>query len=944
MTKKILLAMSAITMLFATSCEKTLSPDVAVGETSTVSFNIGTPEMVTRAYSDGATATVLQYAVYDETGAELTDLRKTDAEIHGSTTVEFQLTTGNTYSVIFWAAAPNAPYSVDFTNKKMTVNYANAVSNDESRDAFYVYHTFTVSGTQTEKVVLKRPFAQLNIGTNDYAASKSAGYEPKYSFVKVPVSSELNLVTGAVDAAAEVEFKLADIPTGETFPVRGYEYLAMNYLLVGAEKEVVDVTFGYSENNNGAEKTRTVGSVPVQRNYRTNIYGQLLTSDVDVNVEINPDYNEPSHVADALYLAAAVGGEYTLTEDVILPETLNVQSNMVLNLNGKTLTNDVNNTKTDVIVVEKGATLTIEGEGNITAVTGNDGYAVISKGTVIINGGTFQSGRDAANDVNAVVYASGNGKVYVNGGTFLSDDTDRYVLNKKDADRATTTIEVRGGSFQNFNPADNAAEGAGTNFCADGYTVIETDVNGTKYYSVVPVGETYENPIVSAEQLKALSGTQVSGTYNLLADIDMTGIDMKPIMLKSGADNSLVFNGNGHTIKNLNLIQDYQNGMYVAGLFNILHSGKEITVKDLAIVNATSESDKYAAVVLAYNSTSATINLDNVDVDGATIEAETVSPLVSYTTGPVNLTNCDVKNITMTGEAPEKIGAFVGTANTSTCVVTTTNCVNSTSYNDYGRVINGATWNGVNIVSTATELYNLATATGDVKIALAKDITLGNDTDVCNAVNFANATSVTIDGGNKTITFKGKAGNKSDTSIDRVAGILSVGDITIKNVTLVNDKLSYFGTETSADRIQVYTTIRGASVAYEKVTFNGGVQVKGNESFIDCEFTESVLTTNAEGYATDGRFCMFIDHEYDTTGEWAVKLENCTFNASGYGCVKVAGDKGAKITVDVKGCSFTNTCPSNSWSQTTPKYDVKATGANVTVKDLGGNTWTKGLA
>ncbi len=392
MTKKILLAMSAITMLFATSCEKTLSPDVAVGETSTVSFNIGTPEMVTRAYSDGATATVLQYAVYDETGAELTDLRKTDAEIHGSTTVEFQLTTGNTYSVIFWAAAPNAPYSVDFTNKKMTVNYANAVSNDESRDAFYVYHTFTVSGTQTEKVVLKRPFAQLNIGTNDYAASKSAGYEPKYSFVKVPVSSELNLVTGAVDAATEVEFKLADIPTGETFPVRGYEYLAMNYLLVGAEKEVVDVTFGYSENNNGAEKTRTVGSVPVQRNYRTNIYGQLLTSDVDVNVEINPDYNEPSHVADALYLAAAVGGEYTLTEDVILPETLNVQSNMVLNLNGKTITGPSEARDSDgnrIHVIVNNAELSIIG-GTIKSVAENGGSAIYNYGSLELNNTTIE--------------------------------------------------------------------------------------------------------------------------------------------------------------------------------------------------------------------------------------------------------------------------------------------------------------------------------------------------------------------------------------------------------------------------------------------------------------------------------------------------------------------------------------------------------------------------
>ena len=141
--KKILFGMMAAAVL-ATSCAKELQ-DVAAGD-ATVTFTVGTPEIATRAYSDGATATKLQYAVYDETENELIDLRVTNAEIHGSTTVKLQLTTGNTYSVIFWAAAEDAPYAVDFAEKTMTVNYDNAVSNDEARDAFYKYHTFTVTG------------------------------------------------------------------------------------------------------------------------------------------------------------------------------------------------------------------------------------------------------------------------------------------------------------------------------------------------------------------------------------------------------------------------------------------------------------------------------------------------------------------------------------------------------------------------------------------------------------------------------------------------------------------------------------------------------------------------------------------------------------------------------------------------------------------------------
>ena len=63
MRRIILLGMMAISMMFATSCQNEEFADG--GNLSTVSFNVGTPEITSRAYSDGMTATVLQYAVYD---------------------------------------------------------------------------------------------------------------------------------------------------------------------------------------------------------------------------------------------------------------------------------------------------------------------------------------------------------------------------------------------------------------------------------------------------------------------------------------------------------------------------------------------------------------------------------------------------------------------------------------------------------------------------------------------------------------------------------------------------------------------------------------------------------------------------------------------------------------------------------------------------------------
>lgn len=186
---------------------------------------------------------------------------------------------------------------------------------------------------------------------------------------------------------------------------------------------------------------------------------------------------EIANVATEAQLAAALaeGGKVVLQNNIEVTSTLNVEKTVVLELNGFTLKNNVNNANTDVIVVAENGELTINGEGTIEAVTGNDGYTVISEGLLIINGGTYKSGVDANGEANAVIYARGNGKVFVNGGEFPNENASKFVLNKKDSARATTEISVAGGKFKNFDPANNFAEGEGTNFMKDGFTTVEQD-------------------------------------------------------------------------------------------------------------------------------------------------------------------------------------------------------------------------------------------------------------------------------------------------------------------------------------------------------------------------------------------------------------------------------------------------------------------------------------
>ena len=397
MKKKLFVVMMAIVAMFTTSCQLGGDYEENVDETSVVAFNLSTPEISTRVYGDGTNATVLQYAVYDAYGKELTDLTKTDGTINISTTVNLQLTTGNTYSIIFWAAAPNAPYEVNFANKEMTVDYNNVVSNSENLDAFYAYHTFEVTGVQgqTESVSLMRPFAQLNIGTSDYAISQKAGYVPTKSSVTVKqVYSTLNLEDGEVSNPIDAVFKMNTIDRNEVFPVAGNEYLAMNYLLVPADKSLVNIEFTHTNGSN--EKTYTVEYVPVQRNYRSNIYGDILTSNVNVNVEIRPDVK--SFVTNSTELAAAVkqSGTVVLQDDITPETTIDIKAgvDVYLDLNGKNIIIDPevlapnSNGSHYAFIVREGGSLVIDGDGTVETTTPAP-ILFYPAGDVVIENGTF---------------------------------------------------------------------------------------------------------------------------------------------------------------------------------------------------------------------------------------------------------------------------------------------------------------------------------------------------------------------------------------------------------------------------------------------------------------------------------------------------------------------------------------------------------------------------
>ena len=293
------------------------------------------------------------------------------------------------------------------------------------------------------------------------------------------------------------------------------DYTSFYAVLPATEFAAGDLKIVYTVNVDGADVNI---EYPVQSAMSLGAGAMKWTQYTIVPESFNGTTSDMATAINELKSVFENGGEYTLDVDVVLPEPLVVSGDVTLNLNGKTLTNAVDNTATDVIIVSEGATLTINGDGLVEAVSGNDGFAIISKGTLIINGGTYKSGLDQDGEQNATIYARENGKIYINGGVY-ENVTGAFLLNKRDADRATTVIEVRGGLFKNFDPANNASENEGTNFMAPGYTTV---ANGNVYSVVAPTEVANAAALASAvEAGKAVvltSDVELDNTLVLTSD------------------------------------------------------------------------------------------------------------------------------------------------------------------------------------------------------------------------------------------------------------------------------------------------------------------------------------------------------------------------------------------------------------------------------------------
>lgn len=175
--------------------------------------------------------------------------------------------------------------------------------------------------------------------------------------------------------------------------------------------------------------------------------------------------------------------DFKVEDDMIIDEPLVVPSggDVTLTLGeGKTLGLSPTNPNSALVVIEQGATLTIDGAGAMTTVVAeptasalsatraasNSAFPIVVNGKLIINSGDFTLNSYATSWLNCGIYVAEGGELVINGGTFRSTNGS-FILGHPLGNRPAIT--VHGGRFEGYDPSDNDFDGNGCNYLEPEY-------------------------------------------------------------------------------------------------------------------------------------------------------------------------------------------------------------------------------------------------------------------------------------------------------------------------------------------------------------------------------------------------------------------------------------------------------------------------------------------
>ena len=508
--KKYFYSVLAAGMLFATSCSQDQElVDITKGEGQQVTFKVQIPEAnESRAINvdgknvtigDGTLATRLIYAQFEAGTTKTADEPLVvgivddadDGNIDKSFTVNLTMAKDLTYDFLFMAYNPdNNIFGIpsDLNKEKSKEEIIDAVdlrnlqlkaelfANQEAYDAFVGKLPSQGINNTNRTVPLNRPFAQVNALTtkDDLNAATDLGITVTYSQLQIKAPTVYNIFEEKADEEKDIAYALAPIfkheDTDQNEPFDNTDdqyYLTSVYVLTDATETSSSSTtnavlkFYRGENESDCVSTINIPSLPLQRNYRTNVIGNLITKTEDYTVEIKPGFETPDHVVNVFEVSTVEEMQTAIEKaEQGVPTTLILNSNL-----SRALSVDSRSSDNSFITIPAGKDITIDLNGYTLSQEKQQtaGYAMI------LNDGNL-----------TIVDSKGNGKISYKdtgaGGEYVSNT----ITNRG-------TLTVKSGRIENISSAETANNG----YCY----AIDTSIWGSAEETIVNVegGEIWSN-------------------------------------------------------------------------------------------------------------------------------------------------------------------------------------------------------------------------------------------------------------------------------------------------------------------------------------------------------------------------------------------------------------------------------------------------------------------
>ena len=391
MKKFLLYVSAAAAMMLAGSCQKEALAPVSEGETS-VKFSIALPDgLQTKAMSMAESTDIVYYEIWNSNWTrQLYPVEQAgvqsayaSAVVNGcKATIDLKLVSDQTYNFIFWAQNEACgAYNVD-NLKNVGVDYdvIGAEGNQDKFDAFYAIETIRVEGPINKTVTLYRPFAQLNFGADEMTTTFGDIVVTDTEIKVSGLATVFNTITGYGEkpVTESVAFQAKGIATDETLVAAGkpYTWVAMDYMLMMDNQALVNVEASFGVDGMYEPVTHSLTNVPLKKNYRTNIVGDLFTTDAKLQIIVDPAFEAPDNI---------IGEDWTQTGDFKYTVNAGAQAGTLKAILEHAHSEAVRGGLKDVVV-------TVELKGDVDWVTGasHGSTPLIAEGSpivaVIING------------------------------------------------------------------------------------------------------------------------------------------------------------------------------------------------------------------------------------------------------------------------------------------------------------------------------------------------------------------------------------------------------------------------------------------------------------------------------------------------------------------------------------------------------------------------------